>query len=344
MNSLFGHLALKFSTHPENLATEALNYIINCSHEARSAFISYLNNRLNIKVSHELSFQSQKYGEDNAIPDLVATDESGQQILVIEAKFWAGLTKHQPVTYLKRLPQNQIGILLFIAPSLRLSTLWNELVSRCRRESEIVIDTDPTSLSDPRLAKINENHILALTSWRALLTFISEELIQMGKDVSDLKQLMGLSEKMDTDAFLPLQPEELNPNIPKRILQYEQLIGEVVNLAKSKGLDTINGSSGLNWNGGGIKLNSNNFWFECNLGLWSTFGATPFWLIIGKEDKIESKVKTQLSKLKTDTPPRFFVDDLDRVVIPLYLPLDLEKEEVVKSLLMQIQKITLFYE
>jgi hypothetical protein len=37
--SLFGHLVTQFSTHPENLATESLNYILNHSLTAKQAFL-----------------------------------------------------------------------------------------------------------------------------------------------------------------------------------------------------------------------------------------------------------------------------------------------------------------
>jgi hypothetical protein len=38
IDSLFGHLVARFSTGPENLATEGLNYVLNQSQVARKAF------------------------------------------------------------------------------------------------------------------------------------------------------------------------------------------------------------------------------------------------------------------------------------------------------------------
>src|SRR5438876_245351 len=96
--SLFGHLAVKFSAHPENLATESLNYILNRSATARRAFIRYLN-QSGASLLDDLTFRSQQGGDDEAIPDLVGFDPAGKQKAIAEGKFWAGLTDTQPVDY-----------------------------------------------------------------------------------------------------------------------------------------------------------------------------------------------------------------------------------------------------
>lgn len=50
----------------------------------------------------------------------------------IEAKFWAPLAHHQPVTYWESLPMDRGTALLFVAPKPRVyeNWLWNELVQR----------------------------------------------------------------------------------------------------------------------------------------------------------------------------------------------------------------------
>jgi hypothetical protein len=44
-------------------------------------------------------------------------DEAGGLRAIVEAKFWAGFTEHQPVDYLDQLPTG--GVLVFICPSAR---------------------------------------------------------------------------------------------------------------------------------------------------------------------------------------------------------------------------------
>ncbi len=132
-DSLFGHLTGMFSSHPENVATEALNYILNHSSVAQRAFLQFVA-QANVELPDTLLFRTQAVGDDDAIPDLVGTDSEARQVFLIEAKFWAGLTDNQPVTYLKRLPSQADGLLLFIAPALRFDTLWTELLRRCKNE------------------------------------------------------------------------------------------------------------------------------------------------------------------------------------------------------------------
>ena len=41
-NTVFGHLAFQFATHPENLATEALSFVLRTSPAASRAFTEFL--------------------------------------------------------------------------------------------------------------------------------------------------------------------------------------------------------------------------------------------------------------------------------------------------------------
>jgi hypothetical protein len=115
-SSLFGHLATRFGSHPENLATEALNYILGRSDEARDALVRFA--RLTVPaLEGELRFRTQDFlSDDGAIPDLVGVGKGGATPLVIEAKFDAGLTDNQPVTYLRRLPPASVPLSCTAAP------------------------------------------------------------------------------------------------------------------------------------------------------------------------------------------------------------------------------------
>ena len=126
--SLLGFISTKLSSSPENIATEALCYILQNSKNARSGLVKYLTPLIDLKS--DVFFRTQVIGEKKEIPDLVGVDFENHEILIIESKFWAGLTSNQPVTYLKRLPQRS-AMLLFIAPDRRLPTLWPELRRRC---------------------------------------------------------------------------------------------------------------------------------------------------------------------------------------------------------------------
>jgi hypothetical protein len=93
---LFGHLATKFGPHPENLATEALNYILAGSLASRRALIHFLA-QAEIVLPPDLFFRTQVHGDDSAIPDLSGVDADARRLVIVEAMFWAGLTEHPPV-------------------------------------------------------------------------------------------------------------------------------------------------------------------------------------------------------------------------------------------------------
>ena len=100
---LFGHLASRFSTHPENLATEAVAFIVNRSPAMREA-LRRLFGWTGIELPRLARFRSQAGDDQGNIPDLVGLDTMGAERLFIENKFWAGLTENQPAGYLERLP------------------------------------------------------------------------------------------------------------------------------------------------------------------------------------------------------------------------------------------------
>jgi hypothetical protein len=115
---LFGHLVSRFSTHPENLATEALAFILNRSATMREE-LRNLFGRTGIELPPLARFRSQAGDDQGNIPDLIGLDATGVERLFIENKFWAGLTENQPAGYLERLSANDSGLLIFIVPSRR---------------------------------------------------------------------------------------------------------------------------------------------------------------------------------------------------------------------------------
>lgn len=116
MDSVLAHLTARFTTQAENLATEALCYLLRSRPPAAAGVID-LARAFGVALPSGLVFQTQNHAvEDSSIPDLVAVAPGGSTPLVCEIKFWAGLKDNQPVTYLGRLPADEPGLLLFVAP------------------------------------------------------------------------------------------------------------------------------------------------------------------------------------------------------------------------------------
>ncbi|MEW5985524.1 MAG: hypothetical protein AB1791_02720 [Chloroflexota bacterium] len=339
--SLFGHVATLFSTHPENLATESLNFILNRSIVAERAFLDYIR-QLDIALPETLSFRTQMGGKDNAIPDLVGVDADGQQVIIVEAKFWAGLTNNQPVTYLKRLPP-QDSILLFIAPAMRFSTLWSELVRRCQESDLSIVEERPLG-GEFLAAKTVTSHVLALTSWRSILAFIRRTLEAAGEieAASDVAQLQGLCQRMDDNAFLPLRSEELTANIGRRVYQFCQLVNDVTNMALSEGLASTEGlraTGGFGWYGRYMKLFDIPCLLKFDANLWARYRETPIWLrVYGKDWKFSQSIKDALAQLELADPVRLILVN-DELVVPMCIPIGVEKNQVVAELMTQFREV-----
>jgi hypothetical protein len=166
--SILAHLALSLNPHPENIATEALGYILKRSVDAREALLAFLT-QAGIHIEGPLTFRTQAVGTSGDRPDLVAIDAKSNEALLIEVKFWAGLTENQPGAYLKR------GTLLVVCPAQRVNFLWSELGRLCAADGHPL--TNPRlALRDTWIAEVETQKWLAITSWRELLSEIGSRL------------------------------------------------------------------------------------------------------------------------------------------------------------------------
>jgi hypothetical protein len=97
--SVLAHLADRFSTGRENLATEALCYLLTRSRSARLA-VSETLSPVGAELGPNLAYETQVATDEESIPDLFGRGSDGEPALIIESKFWAGLTSRQPNAYL----------------------------------------------------------------------------------------------------------------------------------------------------------------------------------------------------------------------------------------------------
>jgi hypothetical protein len=337
--SLFGTLATRFSTQPENLATESLFYILNASRTAERAFLGYVA-RAGVNLGDNLLFQTQSHGKDKSIPDLVGVNAANEQVLVIESKFWASLTDNQPITYLDRLPKEKPGILLFIAPERRFPTLWAELLERLNRNEKPFqkSETDDGLL----VVRLNAHHVMALVSWRAVLAIMEQSATaaQEMQVVSDIRQLSGLCERMDSAAFIPLQSEDLSSKIGMRLQQYYGLVEDVVKTLQKENLAKRRNPSGGTWGYGRFfTFFGYEAYFGVNVNFWAKYRETPFWLQLrGLAGQGLFELKEKLQYLEHENPPRLFLEE-SWYTIPLHVPMGVERKVVLDSLLAQLREI-----
>jgi hypothetical protein len=354
-DSLFGHLALNFSASPENLATEAFCFILNRSETAKKAFIRFVS-KVNPSLPSTLRFETQIHtpgnsSEENTTlssdsrPDFAGRDDANNPIVLGEVKFWAGLTDNQPVTYLKKYPES--SILLFIAPSKRIPLLWNELIRRCKGAG---LNFQSTQVEDDEFKSVNfdKEPILVLTSWRRILNSIRHAAEADGDvDIlSDILQLEGLCNRMDQDAFLPIRSEELTSDIAKRILQYCDLVDEVTEVLVNSGVASTKGLQKASWSGVTLRsmvIHNHGCQLQFNSDLWNRYGRTPIWfgvkkIVTNKNWTFPVEAKTKLISLELEEPSRLIHHE-NAIYVPLFVPTGVEKNDVMKSLLLQIQEI-----
>jgi hypothetical protein len=343
---MLGYLATRFTDRLEDFATEALGYILQNSPTAHRAFWDHLSTFVP-NLPQNLAFRTQATGRQKGIPDLVGSDEAGRPRVIVEAKFWAGLTENQPPAYLDMLPADQPGLLIFIAPEARRQSLWPELKRRCPSASEL-----------KRFCLWIGPHrrYLAMTSWRDALNALEARLVQVGEEAAraDVQQLRGLCERMDYQAFLPFSSEDFAPRIGRCIVQYYELLEELVRQLSSRSIART-GAYGIleHWRGRYIillpeaKPEPKLVGFICvSPHAWARHRETPLWLMIrpwiGKplEPQWFEEIRKALQPLEREG--RLITDPQDpqrAFQVPLFLPTGVERDAVLSALVDQVRQV-----
>jgi hypothetical protein len=326
----------------ENLASEALVFILAKSPTCRHALADFLSHA-SLTIPRDLTFRVQARDEADTIPDVAGIDENGQERVLIEAKFWAGLTDNQPVEYLNRLSPDVDCLLVFLAPGARQVTLWQELCRRCKDRD---IHPDPVDIAGQHwlCGRTAERKYMGITSWRMLLNYLAAEVLKSGGNevAEDIAQLQDLCDRMDEEAFLPLSSEEFAPQIGRRIVQYCDLVDRVTDILVQQGIaDTRNlrtkGTKGTY--GRYFRLKGCGCCLAFDSYLWCRQGETPLWLdVVDEQWKRSHLVKKSLDSLFNARPPLAHEFE-GRIVIPIHLVLKSERGAVLDDVICQITRV-----
>ncbi len=289
-DSVLAHVAWKFPGQTESVATEALGYILSRSVSSRAALCETLRTG-GAEVSPLERVATEVIGQQGDRLDLVGFDESDTERVLIEVKFWAGLTDNQPNTYLSRLPEDgEPAVLLFVSPEQRLETLWVEILRRAAACFDLAPDSTAGGLRS--VAVDGSPRRLMLISWRVLLGDMASRA-GYGRDVSaerDILQLAALCEREDLEAFLPIRGEEFAPAVPRRMLGLRKLIDDATDRAGTLGVNNreepkVVSTEGLKvasrayGYGRYIRIGGMSYaWFGVNQELWARQKETPLWL------------------------------------------------------------------
>ena len=279
--TLMAHLVPRLTGQVENAATDALGYILNKSATSREA-LTDLHGEGGLDMPPIARVETQVTYEDGKRPDMVGYDETGVRRLIVESKFWASLQERQASGYLQQIDEDGPTALLFIAPEVRLETLWTEIVRQIREESPEATLRPETPANGWRSAMVEGvPKRLALVSWDRLLRGMADRTGDDGVVTEDVRQLRGLARRQDAEAFLPVRAEELSPDFARRAVGYVRLVDDVVNSGVSQGwLARLKKTP--QWYGYGRYFRfvetEKVFWFGVNHERWAGSGDTPLWL------------------------------------------------------------------
>lgn len=300
-NSLLAHLYSRIKGSQEDVATISLQYLLSQSMALNKAFTKQIAECLAVTLDESLQYQCQATGENQERPDMAGFDQMGQEIVLCEMKFYAGLTSNQPLTYLMRLNKEQGKGLLFVCPQRRLTSLWAELKKLCAaREVEKVHD---------RCVRVDGVH-MAIMTWAEVVELLKNADSAAGKKyAADIYQLEGYCAQMDMDAFIPFATEDLTIETAKKAEQYYTVVDETVERLRADADAATIGNATTNRNGYSrkLKIDELKIDFAYDRTMWSRNDtlATPFWVAVHDDDWDQpdkfQKVMSGISDVKKDT-------------------------------------------
>ena len=307
--TLLAYLVPRLTNRVEDTATDALAFILNKSPVCRDALGLLLREGEGTYHLDALaSFDTQVTYKDGSRPDMVGYDPGGGKRLLVESKFWATLLEGQASSYFGQLEETGPGVLLFIAPATRLEILWGEITRQMKGGRDgFKLETVETTEQIHRVRVIGpdkQDKRLMLVSWPLLLDRLAAAVPPDSLLAADIRQLRGLAQREDDEAFQPIKTSEFSPQVPRRLQWLNRLIDDVIdshgrpqgwmsvrNLRATAQRDGYGRYFRFRTDSGEVIHGA---LFLCvNYRLWATSGDTPLWLSIGGDVPINLILQLQ---------------------------------------------------
>ena len=348
-STLLAYLVPRLTSSVEDTATDALAFILNKSPACRDALGLLLREG---EGSYHLdalaSFDTQVTYKDGSRPDMVGYDQGGGKRLLVESKFWATLLEGQASSYFDQLEDAGPGALLFIAPATRLEILWGEIARQMESGPDgFKLEAVETSEQMHRARVVGpdkQDKRLMLVSWPLLLDCLAAAVPPDSLIASDIRQLRGLAQREDDEAFQPIKTAEFSPSVPRRLQGLNRLIDDVVDSrGRPEGWMSVRGfraTAQRDGYGRYFKFRTDSgevidgTLFLCvNYRLWATSGDTPLWLWIG------SDVPISPVRLRDNTPSLVEHGSNGPYDVPIYLTAGVEYGRVLDDVVRQVKDI-----
>ena len=321
----------------EPAATLALAYILNSSPIIARAFVGPLRNA---GIEFEPGRIESELASEDGRPDLTIHDSDGRLRVFVENKFWAALTPAQPATYLRGLPEDPPSALVFVVPEQRVSTVWQELRERCRQEG---LEVTSTTDSGPVKSACVGRKAMMIVSWKVVLERLLDAAGSSGHDTvkNDIRQLQGLTGRMDSAAFLPLRADEVaDQETARRLVNYIELIDDIINELVHTGTADIKGLSVSNtyhYAGRFFGIHANGrfeSWLGIDLRAWRDEGVSPLWWRFRTATGVVRGHFEKIPELHRDVKLRD-----EGLFVPVRLKTGVERDRVISDAVAQMKRI-----
>ncbi len=193
-------------------------------------------------------------------------------------------------------------------------------------------------------ASFGPGHTFVLASWRAVLAAILRGMEEAGEvaHIGDLRQLVGLCEKMDTEAFQPFRPEELTAiDHPRRNLQLGQIAYDVGEALIADGICNtrkLTPSSGLGYYGRYLRAGETVFFLGFDSAAWAAHKLTPLWVRFDQAAPSEVLAAIRRTNAVAEDVP-VIVERDRRILLPLFVEPGVERPQIVQHVAFQTATI-----
>ncbi len=335
--SVLAHVVLSGAMQSEPAATQALAHILNASRDMAGAIVGILREA---GIEFEPGWVQAEFGHGDSRPDLTVRDDEGIARVLVENKFWAGLTEAQPVSYLGDLPEDGSGALLFIVPRSRLPSVWHELRRRC---SEAGLEWEDGAGTAAITWARADRKALVITSWAYVLGELLHAALAGEHDGirRDIFQLRALTSRMDSEAFLPIRGEELTDQAAaRRLVNYSRLIEDITRQLRDKGIadtESLRTAHSYTTLGRYLRMRERfGAWLGIELEVWGEAGITPLWCCFHDNDWSGIAGRFPTVRLLFDVQ---YYEDVGNLYIPIHLKTGAERDRVIEDAVVQMEQI-----
>jgi hypothetical protein len=341
--SLLASLSSKFRDKPENIATIALEHILSRSEVARDVLTRQA--FLGSEKTPLVAYYRAQTQEESTRPDLAGFDENGVEVVLIEAKFWAGLTDQQPNGYISRLKDEGSVSLCFVVPESRRSSLWLEVLERAAKDFDSKHWSDGATYSK----RLSPHRTLGMVTWHGLLRSMIEATSAAGdlKTTHDIEQLVSFCEYLEQEGFLPLKSEDLGPAVPRLLGQLITVVDQAVDNGRASSKYSTKG-----FNPTSARERFTRYFESRNIrlalsvhyGFWIKHSVSPVWLqfqggVSGPEHKAFMRARESFRNLEVERSRRMIMNEDGSPLFPIRLPMGVDLDTVVGKVIEQIDSI-----